>query len=431
VKLRHSGEAPARRLYLSDMTQRCDEELRMVMVGKTGSGKSTTGNIILGRQYFDSRCCATSMTKQCLKARGSVAGQTVAVIDTPGLCDTEGDEEKTRTDVSQCISFCSPGPHVFLVVVKVGRFTVEEKQTVQKIQEMFGEAADRYSMVLFTHGDLLDGSIQDYMKDSADLQELVARCNGRYHVFNNKMEDRQQVTELLQKVRDIVLRNGGEHYTNEMFQRAETEIQDREREILKEKEEEIEEEKKKLQRRLQAEYEEKLKEVKEEEEMMERDNERVPLVRQERMNVRKVIDRMKEWERKEREERERKERIERERNERIEMERRARIERERMKERERIEKDERERGQWMERERETRERERMERQRTERETMERQRLERERTERERRERERMERERMERERTERERMERERTERQRMQGQSMERGVRLTEEWTK
>uniref|UniRef100_A0A3Q3G660 AIG1-type G domain-containing protein n=1 Tax=Labrus bergylta TaxID=56723 RepID=A0A3Q3G660_9LABR len=227
-----------------------DPEIRIVMVGKTGAGKSATANTILGKEEFKSRFSFKSVTEGCAKAYGELDGQKVSVIDTPGLFDTNTDAVTTRANIVRCMAYASPGPHIFLIVIKLERFTEEIQKTVEKIQQIFGEEANKYSMVLFTHGDLLRGQpieeilkerqpIKEILKESEDLQELVAKCNDQYHVFDNNLSDSSQVTELLNKIRKITEKNTGNHYTTEMFQKVERAIEEEKKRILKEKEEQM------------------------------------------------------------------------------------------------------------------------------------------------------------------------------------------------
>ncbi|XP_067236869.1 GTPase IMAP family member 2-like [Chanodichthys erythropterus] len=136
-------------------------------------------------------------------------------------------EEELKKEIKKCIFMSAPGPHVFLLVIRVGvKFTEEEKKTVKWIQENFGEEASHHTIILFTHADHLKTSLDDYISENNDLKALVDECGGRFHSFNNEdMINRSQVTELLQKIDKMVKINGGQHYTNEIFKKAQRKIE--------------------------------------------------------------------------------------------------------------------------------------------------------------------------------------------------------------
>ncbi|XP_048017513.1 GTPase IMAP family member 8-like [Megalobrama amblycephala] len=201
---------------------------RIVLLGKTGSGKSSTGNTIIGNSKFNQGVSSKSITRRCQRRVTTVEDKIISVIDTPGLYDTSMSEEELKKEIKKCIYMSAPGPHVFLLVIRLGvKFTEEEKKTVKWIQENFGQEASRHTIILFTHADYLKKiSLDEYIKESNDLKALVDECGGRFHSFNNEdMINRSQVTELLQKIDEMVKNNGGQHYTNEIFKKAQRKIE--------------------------------------------------------------------------------------------------------------------------------------------------------------------------------------------------------------
>ncbi|XP_076118579.1 GTPase IMAP family member 9-like [Alosa pseudoharengus] len=147
--------------------------------------------------------------------------------------------ELTREQIELSVSLCPPGPHALLLVIRGDTpFTETERISVQEHLELLSKRVWSHTIVLFTCGDWLgDTPIEQHIESEGEsLHWLVEKCGNRYHVLNNQTrDDHMQVTQLMEKIEEMVAANSGQHYEMERQRIEELEEKRRKEERVKER----------------------------------------------------------------------------------------------------------------------------------------------------------------------------------------------------
>ncbi len=115
-------------------------EIRIVIVGRTGEGKTSTLNSIVGYEHFKAEPTATSVTKHCDFVKTNIQNKTWLIVDTPGVFDTDEPNNETLLEITKSLLISAPGPHAFLLVMSLSqRFTEEILTSIELMRKTFGQ----------------------------------------------------------------------------------------------------------------------------------------------------------------------------------------------------------------------------------------------------------------------------------------------------
>eukprot|EP01084_Bolivina_argentea_P274543 467988_1 len=146
---------------------------QLVLLGITGDGKSTFGNRLCGDTSkkgksapFKASNSATSETTRIKKQIVDTDVARVAVVDTPGIFDSSGDDRFHTNDLIEFLRGCG-GVNAFILVKTrfPPRFEDTYKNVLQNLEALFGRDFWKYVIFVLTHTkgkEAVDKNFQQY-----------------------------------------------------------------------------------------------------------------------------------------------------------------------------------------------------------------------------------------------------------------------------
>ena len=158
----------------------------VIVIGRTGSGKSTLINRIVGEELLEAKFSFSSVTKEIEQIHGTLEIDSikydVCFIDTVGVHDGTSSNQKSNTqiisDIKEAITkrFTS-GVNLILVTLNLQQLTAQDKEMFTMLRSNFQPAFWKLAVLVFTHCDLLNEKaikqrIQDF-KGNEETKEIA------------------------------------------------------------------------------------------------------------------------------------------------------------------------------------------------------------------------------------------------------------------
>ncbi|KAK0045166.1 GTPase IMAP family member 4 [Biomphalaria pfeifferi] len=205
------------------------KEITAILLGKTGYGKSATGNTLLGFDRFEvvRVTSMSSITKLIFYETITIDGCRWNIYDTPGLMVADKNVEDIKAavdDMSKVMRICQERNHggiVFLLIYTINNtFSAEDRKTFEVLESIFGNRNFwKRCVLVLTKLDTLEGTFNEWLSSQRGcFTELKAKCGGNVvAVCNQDNNDGRRTLKIntREELQQVILRlaSSGPSYT--------------------------------------------------------------------------------------------------------------------------------------------------------------------------------------------------------------------------
>ncbi|XP_059170608.1 uncharacterized protein LOC131952106 [Physella acuta] len=222
----------------AELTSRNLEKRKSILLlGREGLGKSSTGNSILGSPFFKAKNYSLPDEENSVDGVSS-RWTGITVVDGISVRDKDLSDKylalKLAVSGFKAFDLCPDGFDAVVLVLQYGvRFTKQEKDTIAVIREIFGrDVFKKWGVIVMTYGDSFQldhddegssGTIQQKFdgwrkQQVGDIKKLFEECGERCVVFNNKANDKVVRTAQLDHLKEALSCLKSDPYTRECFE---------------------------------------------------------------------------------------------------------------------------------------------------------------------------------------------------------------------